>query len=177
MYALHYACGNQADESVIRLLLNTFPKAASIPDPRGMLPLHYTACWGPSSTALSQGVLNLLIKAHPAALTIRDHDGNTPHDLAMDGDYPERIAVADTLRQWDKKQNMISSHGSTASSTASSQMRRSKMLNIRKTGSNGSDYHDAIVIGPTKVQLEPPEVSSVVPKKLQEVQVGPLLVQ
>lgn len=164
MYALHYACGNQADESVIRLLLNTFVKAASIPDPRGMLPLHYTACWGPSSTALAQGVLTLLIKAYPAALTTRDHDGNTPLDLAMDGDYPEKIAVADTLRKWAKKQNMMSSNGSTTSSTASSQMKRSKMLNIRKTGSNGSDYHDAIVIEPTKVQLEPPEVSTVEPK-------------
>ena len=163
MYALHYACGNQADESVVRLLLNTFIKAASIPDPRGMLPLHYTACWGPSSTALAQGVLNLLIQAYPAALTIRDHDGNTPLDLAMDGDYPEKNAVADTLRQWTKKQSVISSNGSTTSSTVPSQKKRSKALNIRKTGSNGSDYHDAIVIEPTKskIPLEPPAVSTV----------------
>ena len=162
MYALHYACGNQADESVIRLLLNAFSKAASIPDPRGMLPLHYTACWGPSSTALAQGVLTLLIKAYPAALNIRDHDGNTPVDLAMEGDYPEKYAVVDTLRQWTKKKGMMSSNGSTTSSTMSSQKKETNALNIRKTGSNGSDYHDAIVVDQTKgkIPLEPPEVST-----------------
>ena len=166
MYALHYACGNQADESVIRLLLSSFLKAASIPDPRGMLPLHYTACWGPSSTALDQGVLNLLIDAYPAALTVRDQDGNIPLDLAMDGDYPEKNAVADTLRQWSKKHSMIPSNGSTDFSAASSQKKRSQMMNIRKTRSNGSDYNDAIVIDSTKSkgQLEPPEIMTVAPK-------------
>lgn len=96
MYALHYACGNQAESAVVRLLLREFPRAAAITDPRGMLPLHYMACWGPSSIS----VITTLLKVNGNAATTRDNDGNTPLDLAMDGDYAEKNAVAEVLRKW-----------------------------------------------------------------------------
>jgi Ankyrin repeat len=163
MYALHYACGNQADESVIRLLLTVFSKAAAIPDPRGMLPLHYTACWGPSSSAYSQGVLDQLIRAYPSALATRDLDGNTPLDLAVDGDYPEKDAIADALRQWSMRTKTSKVSSSSAVSTSSSggvsqkKVIKERLLNIRPTGSHGSDYNDAIFVDQSnKVPLEPP---------------------
>jgi chromosome segregation ATPase len=96
MYALHYACGNQASRDVIRLLLVNFPDAAKLPDPRGMLPIHYLACWGPSSVA----VVDMLLVAHRDVASARDDEGNTPLDLAKDGDYPERVAVMAALKKW-----------------------------------------------------------------------------
>lgn len=96
MYPLHYACGNQAPLDAIRLLLNHFPKAASISDPREMLPLHYIACWGPSSLQ----VVDTLITANPAAIHVKDIDGNTPVDLAFDGDYAEKDALIKILKNW-----------------------------------------------------------------------------
>jgi hypothetical protein len=41
----------------------------------------------------------------------RDNDGNTPLDLAMEGDCPERNAVVTTLKRWLEK-------GGTSRSTA-----------------------------------------------------------
>jgi hypothetical protein len=96
MYALHYACGNQASRDVIRLLLVNFPDAAKLPDPRGMLPIHYLACWGPSSVS----VVDMLLVAHRDVLTARDEEGNTPLDLAREGDYPDRQAVISALKKW-----------------------------------------------------------------------------
>jgi hypothetical protein len=96
MYPLHYACGNQASRDVIRMLLVNFPEAAKLPDPRGMLPIHYLACWGPSSV----NVVDMLMVAHRDVAACRDEEGNTPLDLAREGDYPERAAVMATLKKW-----------------------------------------------------------------------------
>jgi predicted nucleic acid-binding Zn-ribbon protein len=162
MYALHYACGNQADESVIKLLLLAFSKAAAIPDPRGMLPLHYMACWGPSSSSYSHGVLNELIQAHPPALTMCDFDGNTPLDLSMDGDYPEKKAVAEVFRQWTSRwssEKTMLSQGSNIVAGDHSQKKtmKLKLLSIRQTNSHGSGYNDAIFVDQSvKIPLEPP---------------------
>jgi Ankyrin repeats (many copies) len=161
MYALHYACGNQADESVIKLLLVAFSKAAAIPDPRGMLPLHYMACWGPSSSSYSQGVLNELIQAHPPALTMRDFDGNTPLNLAMDGDYPEKDTVVDVFRQltsrMSSEKNRLSQGRSNVLDHSQTEPIKLKLLSIRQTNSHGSGYNDAIFVDQSiKVPLEPP---------------------
>ena len=96
MYALHYACGNQAPATAIRQLLVHFCPAALEVDPRGMLPLHYLACWGPSNLS----VVDMLLVATQRLTAQRDHDGNTPHDLALLGDYPEAPTVAEALRKW-----------------------------------------------------------------------------
>jgi uncharacterized coiled-coil DUF342 family protein len=96
MYALHYACGNQASREVIRMLLMSFPDAAKLKDPRGMLPIHYLACWGPSSIS----VVDMVLVANRDVANSKDEDGNTPVDLAHEGEYPEREAVVGALKRW-----------------------------------------------------------------------------
>jgi hypothetical protein len=96
MYALHYACGNQASREVIRMLLMSFPEAAKLTDPRGMLPIHYLACWGPSSIS----VVDMVLVANRDVANARDEDGNTPLDLALEGEYPESSAVVSALKRW-----------------------------------------------------------------------------
>lgn len=96
MYALHYACGNQASREVIRMLLMSFPDAAKLKDPRGMLPIHYLSCWGPSSIS----VIDMVLVANRDVAHTTDEDGNTPLDLAMEGEYPERDAVIAALKRW-----------------------------------------------------------------------------
>jgi len=100
MYALHYACGNQATRDVIRQLLVGFPEAAMIADPRGMLPIHYVACWGPSSVA----VVNMLMVTNSQVASALDADNNTPLDLALEGDYPEKDTVVEALQKWIKSE-------------------------------------------------------------------------
>jgi hypothetical protein len=96
MYALHYASGNHASREVIRLLLMSFPDAAKIADPQGMLPIHYLACWGPSSVS----VIDMVLVANRDVASAQDHEGQTPIDLALDGQYPERNAVVAALKRW-----------------------------------------------------------------------------
>lgn len=103
MYALHYACGNQASRDVIRQLLLSCPEAAGIPDPRGMLPIHYLACWGPSSVA----VLDMILVAYGDVINRRDDEGNTPLDLATEGDYPHRNAVIEALKRWGGSEDSL----------------------------------------------------------------------
>ena len=117
MYALHYACGNQAARDVIRQLLTSFPEAAKIPDPRGMLPIHYLACWGPSSVS----VLDMLLIANRDVADAKDAEGNTPLDLALEGDYPEKDSVVSALQKW-----LTASHNTTATE-AQTMSRRAKM--------------------------------------------------
>jgi len=134
MYALHYACGNQASRDVIRLLLVNFPEAAKIPDPRGMLPIHYLACWGPSSVS----VVDMLLVANREVANARDEEGNTPLDLAKEGDYPERHAVISALRKWinDSHSMRSTGHNSILATAASASTRK---------GRNGGGKHDSSV--------------------------------
>ncbi|CAB9524763.1 expressed unknown protein [Seminavis robusta] len=119
MYALHYACGNQAHRDVIRMLLVAYPGAASMQDPNGMLPLHYLACWGPSEVS----IMDLVLVAHRQAVHARDADGNTPLDLAMEGDYDERDEVVNVIKKWQSSTN--TKPASSAHSHASTSSRRS----------------------------------------------------
>lgn len=93
MYPLHYACGNQASGEVIRLLLLSNPAAAAAADPHGMLPIHYMAQWGPSGP----GVVDMLLFSNRNVADAKDIDGNTPLDLAKEGDYPQRDEVINAL--------------------------------------------------------------------------------
>mmetsp|Transcript_15846 Transcript_15846/g.36520 ORF Transcript_15846/g.36520 Transcript_15846/m.36520 type:complete len:406 (-) Transcript_15846:165-1382(-) len=113
MYALHYAAGNQASREVIRALLMAFPDAAKLTDPRGMLPIHYIACWGPSSIS----VVDMILVANRNISDCKDEDGNTPSDLAKDGDYPESNAVVAALKRWSTTIN-----GDSQRSTSSEQV-------------------------------------------------------
>lgn len=96
MYALHYACGNQASQDIMRQLIASFSEASMIPDPRGMLPIHYLACWGPSTIS----VLDMLFAANKDISDLKDADGNTPLDLAMQGDYRLKDSVVSTFQKW-----------------------------------------------------------------------------
>ena len=115
MYALHYACGNQASREVIRLLLVANSRAAKSEDPRGMLPIHYLACWGPSSVS----IIDMVLVANRDVGHIKDNDGNTPLDLAMEGDYPERDAVVVALKRWLERGSSSNSLRSTPSKAKS----------------------------------------------------------
>jgi hypothetical protein len=132
MYALHYACGNQASRDVVRLLLVSYPEAAQMVDPRGMLPIHYLACWGPSSTA----VVDMLLVANRNVSDIRDMDGNTPLDLAREGDYPDKDAVIQTLRKWTSNADHSKSNRS-VSTKRSTQSKTSAHSSGNKTGNSG----------------------------------------
>ena len=105
MFPLHYACGNQASREVIRLLLMTYNDAAKHKDPRGMLPIHYLACWGPSAVS----VIDMVLVAYREVANAKDEDGNTPLDLAVDSDYPERDQVVAALRRWLENTRIVSS--------------------------------------------------------------------
>lgn len=127
MYPLHYACGNQASREVIRQLIMAYPEAAKKADPRGMLPIHYVACWGPSSTA----VIDMILVANRDVATAQDEDGNTPMDLALEADYPERNAVVGALGRWLKKDG---SHVQTLrklGSRSSAESYKSQILDIQ----------------------------------------------
>lgn len=141
MYALHYACGNQASRDIVRLLLVSFPEAAQMVDPRGMLPVHYLACWGPSSIA----VVDMLLVANRNVSQARDMDGNTPIDLAREGDYPERDGVITALRKWiangprndSTATSVVSSHKSGTRSTSTKRSSQSK-TSARTSGTKTS---------------------------------------
>lgn len=95
MLPIHYACGNQASIEVIRLLLLANADGAFTSDPNGMLPIHYVSQWGPSSPS----VINVLLFSNRNVANARDIDGNTPLDLAREGEYPERDDVVYALEQ------------------------------------------------------------------------------
>mmetsp|Transcript_753 Transcript_753/g.835 ORF Transcript_753/g.835 Transcript_753/m.835 type:complete len:546 (+) Transcript_753:75-1712(+) len=95
MLPIHYACGNQASIEVIRLLLLANADGAFTADPNGMLPIHYVSQWGPSSPS----VINVLLFSNRNVANAKDIDGNTPLDLAREGDYPERDDVVYALEQ------------------------------------------------------------------------------
>jgi len=95
MLPIHYACGNQASIEVIRLLLLANAEGAFTSDPNGMLPIHYVSQWGPSSPS----VINVLLFSNRNVANARDIDGNTPLDLAREGEYPESDDVVYALEQ------------------------------------------------------------------------------
>ena len=90
---LHYACGNQASSSVIRMLLSANPSATKTADPSGMIPIHFAARWGPSSVS----VIDMLILTDSSCRQIRASDGLTALDMAKVGDYTERADVISSL--------------------------------------------------------------------------------
>jgi len=96
LYPLHYAAGNQASSAVIKSLILNYPDATSKADPTGMLPLHYLAKWGPSDKLC----LDVLLLTHQKAALHKTEDGETPLELALDGEYEEDLkeAVITTLR-------------------------------------------------------------------------------
>ncbi len=133
MLPLHYACGNQASTDTIRLLLLAYPEAASIADPNGMMPLHYIAQWGPSEV----DAIDVLLFANRAALKTKDVDGNTPLDLARDGEYEDgqKEQVINALQRF-----MIPSSSTETSSLT--QSTKTNTLVPNPASSPGLDNHN-----------------------------------
>ena len=96
LYPLHYAAGNQASSAVVKTLLLHHPAATSAADPTGLLPLHYLAKWGPADRLC----LDILLLTNQDAVLERTAEGETPLQLALEGEYDEemREAVLTTLR-------------------------------------------------------------------------------
>ena len=96
LYPLHYAAGNQASSAVVKTLLLNHPAATSAADPTGLLPLHYLAKWGPADKLC----LDILLLTNQDAVLERTEEGETPLQLALEGEYDEemREAVITTLR-------------------------------------------------------------------------------
>jgi len=142
MYALHYACGNQASREVIRILLMAFPDAAKLRDPRGMLPIHYLACWGPSTIS----VVDMVLVANRDIANARDEDGNTPLELAMEGEYAERDAVVGALKRWMNNSSKTGTSFGATSTIATNQSqtstKKSAMKIIVPTDEKKDDYSD-----------------------------------
>ena len=134
MYALHYACGNQASRDVVRLLLVSYPEAAQMVDPRGMLPIHYLACWGPSSIA----VVDMLLVANRNVAHVRDIDGNTPLDLAREGDYAEKDSVMQAIKKWMNNGSSEAPPSRGNRSVSTKRTTHSKSSKSRKTTSSRS---------------------------------------
>ncbi|KAL3936160.1 MAG: hypothetical protein SGBAC_008459 [Bacillariaceae sp.] len=135
MYPLHYACGNQASRDVIRQLLMAYPQAAKKRDPRGMLPIHYLTCWGPSSIS----VVDMVLVANREVANAQDVDGNTPMDLAKEGEYPERDAVIAALNRWVTGENdmLMSLNKLPTSEPAAKQPSTLDMMNKQMETSRG----------------------------------------
>jgi len=74
---IHAMCVFLSPESLMDLLLDNFPKAASMRDDQGMLPIHL-ACRNGSS----KGVVKALLEAYPEGLKAIDRKKRTPLDLA-----------------------------------------------------------------------------------------------
>jgi len=162
MYALHYACGNQASREVIRLLLVANSMAAKCADPRGMLPIHYLACWGPSSVS----IIDMVMVANRDVGKAQDNDGNTPLDLAMEGDYPERNQVVVVLKRWLEKSStrnglMMSSAAAVAPATPPRTYTPTKMTTAMTTTTTSVNV-------PTPPPPAPPAVSAAAQEEEEE---------
>lgn len=133
MFPLHYACGNQASREVVRQLLMSYPQAAKKKDPRGMLPIHYLTCWGPSSIS----VIDMVMVANRDISNAFDVDGNTPLDLAKEGEYPESDAVVVALNRWFR--------GESSSSKAATSLK--KVSSPTKQSSSGTNFFSKMSLG------------------------------
>ncbi len=106
MFALHYACANQASLDVIELLLVRNQEANRMPANvhDGALPVHLAAQFGVSSPE----VMRALLLVDNDLVCATDNDGCTPLDLAMTSkDYKGRHAVIAILRKALKKEREV----------------------------------------------------------------------
>ncbi len=163
MYALHYACGNQASREVIRILLMAFPDVAKLRDPRGMLPIHYLACWGPSSIS----VVDMVLVANRDVANAKDEDGNTPMDLAMEGEYAERDAVVGALKRWMNNSSTTGASFGTTSIAPSTNSRKSAMKVIVPTDEKKEDYSNP----PTPTGMASPHTVGKLRQQIDSLQV------
>eukprot|EP00553_Chaetoceros_curvisetus_P002162 CAMPEP_0204629380 /NCGR_PEP_ID=MMETSP0717-20131115/18084_1 /ASSEMBLY_ACC=CAM_ASM_000666 /TAXON_ID=230516 /ORGANISM="Chaetoceros curvisetus" /LENGTH=548 /DNA_ID=CAMNT_0051646305 /DNA_START=59 /DNA_END=1705 /DNA_ORIENTATION=- len=110
MFALHYACENQASAAVIELLLVRNLEANRLPATmnNGSLPIHLAAQCGVSSPE----VMNILLEVDNDLTCTTDNDGFTPLDLALiSKDYDGREEVIEILRNSLRKEVHLMASG------------------------------------------------------------------
>ncbi|KAL3794695.1 hypothetical protein ACHAWO_012342 [Cyclotella atomus] len=66
-------------ETLIDVLLDSYPDGASSPDDQGMLPLHLLLT--KSENEPNERVINLLLTSFPNAVDVQDKFGRTPYDI------------------------------------------------------------------------------------------------
>jgi hypothetical protein len=103
IYPLHYAAGNQASTDVIRSLIFAYPPAAGLADPQGMFPIHYMSQWGPSES----DVIGIIVFADREACTMKDDNGCTALDYALETEYPYHAEMLSALRELNKPSQAI----------------------------------------------------------------------
>ena len=79
---LNSAVAARQMETLIDVLLDSYPEGASSPDDQGMLPLHLllTKC----ENEPNERVINLLLTSFPNAVDVQDKFGRTPYDILRD---------------------------------------------------------------------------------------------
>ena len=92
---IHAMCVFVAPESLMELLLDNYPKAASMKDDQGMLPIHL-ACRNGSA----RGVVKLLLDSYPEGFYVKDRKGRTPSDLARASTNFNKEGIIMTLERF-----------------------------------------------------------------------------
>jgi hypothetical protein len=102
---LHAACIFQAPSMIIELLLQESPQSAAAKDDQGMLPLHLAFRQQPMNFT----VIEELMTAYPAAVTVKDRRGRTP--LQAVSITPTAASV---VKGEDGRQHAVASAGAPA---------------------------------------------------------------
>ena len=92
---IHAMCVFLAPESLMELLLDNYPKAASMEDDQGMLPVHL-ACRNGSN----KGVVKILLDAYPEGLHATDRKGRTPLELTKASSNFNKEGIIITLERF-----------------------------------------------------------------------------
>eukprot|EP00590_Aulacoseira_subarctica_P004341 CAMPEP_0172435126 /NCGR_PEP_ID=MMETSP1064-20121228/71007_1 /TAXON_ID=202472 /ORGANISM="Aulacoseira subarctica , Strain CCAP 1002/5" /LENGTH=711 /DNA_ID=CAMNT_0013183407 /DNA_START=36 /DNA_END=2171 /DNA_ORIENTATION=- len=92
---IHAMCVFVAPESLMELLLDNYPKAASMKDDQGMLPIHL-ACRNGSA----RGVVKLLLDSYPEGFYVKDRKDRTPSDLARASTNFNKEGIIMTLERF-----------------------------------------------------------------------------
>jgi ankyrin repeat protein len=101
--ALHIACQCGVHINIIEELLRAYSVAASEIDNIGRTPLHLACKMGADANLL---VVKRLIKVRPDTLGIRDKDGQTPLDVALNvGASQEVIDALKMPRRGGRRRN------------------------------------------------------------------------
>jgi len=94
-------------EDLIDDLISTYPKAASIVDGRGMLPIHLCLEKISASVIPNIRVLNMLLLAHPTAIRVKDANGRTPMDIIIKKSKSMNTNDIDSMHSIDRATRII----------------------------------------------------------------------
>ncbi|KAL7579395.1 hypothetical protein ACA910_014064 [Epithemia clementina (nom. ined.)] len=114
---LHFAVVSRSPDAlaIVKYLLKVYPKAASVPDAKNRLPLHYAALAlgthlddeddddNKMNDIQTTTAVDLLVKSHPAGMTAMDQDGLLPWHYASccQAIYGTQTAITVAERLYD----------------------------------------------------------------------------